>query len=96
MKAEQFAFELKILTPSKDAYVELGYPEGSIPQKLKAYECLPLSIANNESNNNNALLVLISNYDCSNVEIGVVSFFKDMIENDDYFIIVTLNSISSL
>ncbi|HZH63780.1 MAG TPA: hypothetical protein VEY10_02740 [Flavisolibacter sp.] len=89
MEAENFVTELKKLSPPKSAYLNLGYPPSLAAEKLKAYECMSLNTKelSHQYFGNNVLLELLCNYNCSKIEIGVVSFVEKLVEVEDYYII---------
>lgn len=84
MNAIKFVEELKSI-PNKDRVRKLGLGEDFISQYYSSFICLekvskPLVTGN-------VLLDLIGNYDCNNLQIGMLSFNLKTIEDDSYFYI---------
>lgn len=84
MDESLFVEKLKELAPSKEDFSGYDVPDEFIEQIIKAYNCLPkkdraIVITTDP------LLALVTNYDCSNVEIGTIKFNESFTERVNYF-----------
>lgn len=86
MLKEQFAKELKKLTPAKEDFINLGYSFELANNRLKEYECI-FKGEDFKRYTNDELLDLLTFYDCSGLQIGIISFAKEIKENADYYLI---------
>lgn len=87
MNNDSFVVKLKEFTPSREVYEQDGYSEFLIEKKLRKCECVPLAKPLTNPNNKSEILNLLSSYDCTNVEIGVLTFNNEVSEDGDYYII---------
>lgn len=86
MTSSEFAQKLEKLTPSKESFLKLGYSSDMVNKRLSEYKCIgkeyiPQSYLNDD------LLRLLTSYDCSAIQIGVVSFAKKIQEEENFYIL---------
>lgn len=91
MNIDNFVLKLRKLKPSRESFERLGYPPDLIEKRTMAYECLQLR-SKKKSNVSNEILDLLYSYDCSNIEIGIVSFTNNVQEEENFFIIGSAES----
>lgn len=84
MKVEDFILKLKANTPSIVNYINNGYSE---KLAIKAVSTYNVEKTKGESNYNDELLKLVDCFSAKNLEIGIVKFYENIIEADDYFIV---------
>ena len=87
MDKDEFALKLKMFKPSKEAFLPYGFKEGEIEKMVRRYDCIPVDAKTYPSDVNSEVLKLLYSYDCSIVEIGILTFSKKVEEIEDYFII---------
>ena len=89
MNSKDFVFELNSLSPSKEEFALLGYDTNMIDTRLKSYECTKYISPIDRSFDlfDDSILTLLSSYNCSNIEIGQISFNREIIETKNYYII---------
>ncbi|MDA3616330.1 hypothetical protein [Polluticaenibacter yanchengensis] len=85
----------------REDYIKLGYLENDIENELREFKCFTKKGNINETYSNNELLNLLSKYDCSNVRIGILVFYENVEETDNYYILgeaetdlLTLNKVT--
>jgi hypothetical protein len=77
MQAELFVRQLLFCAPTTDKLNELGLSEAEATEFIRSYACLPKSPATTRppiKDASDPLIELLSNWDLSNVQIGMVSF----------------------
>lgn len=84
MNAEQFIEEYKKLEYSKDELMSFGASEKSYKQYSDAFK---VTVVNDVVMYSDPIIDLISRYDLEYVEIGMVTFKKQIIEVAEYYII---------
>lgn len=87
MDRDRFVVKLKEFTPSREVYEKLGFSEAFIAKMIRSHECVPIEELRINPEPNSEILKLLSFYDCSTVEIGVLSFNNEVSEVEDYYII---------
>ena len=87
MTAKEFTQKLFRLTPSIEDFLNLGYKHEIAEQLMLEYKCIAKESKLDEINIADELLLLVQNYDCSKVQIGIVSFFKEIYILDDYIVL---------
>lgn len=87
MNKERFVSELRELKPSAESFASLGYSPDLIRKRLSGYECKkrPKQIFNIQVSCE--LVDLINSYDCTNVEVGVLSFGSKISETPDFVMV---------
>jgi hypothetical protein len=55
-------------------YEKLGLSEAFISKMIKSHECVPFAEPRSNTETNIEIFKLLSSYDCSNIEIGVLTF----------------------
>lgn len=85
MTPEYFVLKLKELSPTKDILSANGFSDEEIAQIMKSYTCAPR--AGHVNVHSDTLLRLLSAYDCSNLEIGLIRFKEEVVEDVSYYIV---------
>lgn len=84
MNKEIFVQELMKLAPSVDDLSKRNLSKDYIDEFINSYTCYPkndcIKIYSSDE-----LLILIQTYDCSKVQIGIISFLNSIVEHEDYF-----------
>ena len=84
MDKDTFVNVLLQLAPSIEELKKHGLTDDFISQFIESYKCYPKDGSKNIYTNDE-LLMLLQSYDCSKIEIGIVSFLNEIIETEDYF-----------
>ncbi|SJZ93259.1 hypothetical protein [Sediminibacterium ginsengisoli] len=84
MEASLFVEKLKMLAPLKEEFKGLDMPDDFIEQLISSYNCT-LKTNDNLVFLKDPILTLLNSYDCSNLEIGIIKFYNNPIENVDYY-----------
>ena len=79
-----FATSLRAIAPSKDQFKSFDVPEEFINNFIKRYICIP-KVSKDITFTADVILLLLQNYDCSNIEIAIVSLLPEAIEEVDYY-----------
>jgi hypothetical protein len=87
MDKDHFVIKLKDFTPSREVYDKLGLSEAFIAKVIRSHQCVPFSELRFNPEPNNEIFKLLSSYDCSTVEIGVLTFNNEVSEVGNYYII---------
>ncbi|WP_207516012.1 hypothetical protein [Longitalea luteola] len=87
MTSELFVKQLKLLTPSVESFSRLGYPPDLVEKNIKSYICLPADSGQNIIYANSELLKLVSFYNCSSVQVGLINFRSAVEEIENYYLI---------
>jgi hypothetical protein len=82
MNAVDFTNKIKKLTPSKENLVNSGFSNERAKEIIKHYF---ICNKDNQLEVKSEIVKLLTNYDVSNVEIGMIRFQKDLIESNRYF-----------
>jgi hypothetical protein len=85
MTPEYFVLKLKELSPTKEILAANGFGDEEIAQIMKSYICVPR--AGDVNAPSDALLRLLSAYDCSNLEVGLIRFKEEFVEEAAYYIV---------
>lgn len=85
MNKEMFVDTLIKLAPSIEELKKHGLPDNFINQFIGSYRCYPKKSGNINIFTNDELLLLLQSYDCSKVEIGIVSFLNEIVETENHF-----------
>lgn len=85
MEISRFVDKLKSSAPSKEEFSRKGLPADFIDSFIRGYICLIRPNVKIEILSTDTLLMLLQQYDCSKVEIGLVSFGAEIVEEDDYY-----------
>jgi hypothetical protein len=86
MEKELFVERLRKLAPSKeDLLKSFKISDDSVKRFTEGYYCYAKSERGINLFSNNSLLSLLQHYDCSKVEIGVVNFIEEVVEEVDYY-----------
>lgn len=85
MTPEYFVLKLKELSPTKEILAANGFGAEEIAQIMKSYTCA--SRAGCVNSPSDTLLRLLSAYDCSNLEIGLIRFKREVVEDIAYYIV---------
>jgi hypothetical protein len=85
MTPEYFVLKLKEVSPTKEILAANGFGDEEITQIMKSYACAPRADHINASSD--TLLRLLSAYDCSNLEVGLIRFKEEVVEEVAYYIV---------
>jgi len=80
-----FAARLKMLSPSKEDMIKKNLPEDFVDNFLQRYICIKRTSFKRPSFLDNTLLNLVSNFDCSKIEIGIISFLPEFVEKPSFY-----------
>jgi hypothetical protein len=84
MDKDMFVNELIKLAPSIAELKKHELPDDFINHFIESYKCYQKDSSKNIYTNDE-LLLLLQSYDCSKIEIGIVSFLNEIVETEDYF-----------
>jgi hypothetical protein len=87
MDKDRFVEKLKEFKPLREVYERLGFAETIIEKKVRRFERIPLTEPLPSLNTSSEVLNLLSSYDCSNIEIGILTFLSGVREVEDHYII---------
>ncbi|HEX4372708.1 MAG TPA: hypothetical protein VHZ50_05315 [Puia sp.] len=85
MSPEIFAKELKQSAPSFEQLSARNLSSEFIDDFIKSYNCILKTHINLKVISNDSMINLILLYDCSKIEIGIVTFVHEIIEMSDYY-----------
>jgi len=85
MHIEDFVEKLKLLAPSKDSLKKRNLPDDFINRFIQSYHCDAKSRINLDFYSNDVILKLLQYYDCSKVEIGIVTFASEINEEENFY-----------
>jgi hypothetical protein len=81
MTATEFVEKIKSFAATKADFTNVDFPEEFAEMLAKGYTYSSIGKIKNSSNE---IVNLISNYDMSAIEIGMISFDKEITENEGY------------
>lgn len=84
MDGKNFVNKLKALAPSKERLKKFNVSDEFIDKLISRY-CCTIKTSKSVISTNDALLLLLHDYDCSKVEIGIVSFLQEVVEGANYY-----------
>jgi hypothetical protein len=84
MDANTFVTSLRAIAPTKDQLKRFDITEEFANNFIKRYDCITKS-SKDITFTSDVLLLLLQKYDCSNVEIAIVSLLPEAIEEMDYY-----------
>ncbi|WPQ60129.1 hypothetical protein SIO70_17440 [Chitinophaga sancti] len=84
MTAESFVITFKMQVPDRESFNGMGLPEDYIEQELSMYD---IKQRNNLLLYSDSLLNLVNDYDLSKIQIGMITFKSELIEDDEYYYI---------
>ncbi len=89
MNKNDFVTGLRKLIPSKEDYLKRNFSEKFIEREMKSYQCTPKDPERFDFkyNGNIEVLDLLQSFDCTNLEIGIMSFYFNPKENTSHFLI---------
>lgn len=82
MTASEFLKKIEAFTPSRNDFIKAGYDNEFAEELMLEFKYQDLGSKNNL---HNELLNLIYNYDVSKFVIGMVTFYRDLEENSDFY-----------
>jgi hypothetical protein len=85
MQVEDFVIKLGMLAPRRQDLEEKQLPLSFIDDYIGSFRCLKKDKINIREYTNNTLLELLNIYDCTKVQVGIVSFIYFPVEKADYF-----------
>lgn len=85
MDKEIFVARLKTLAPSKEDLKKRGLSDDFINSFIQSYYCNKKTDFNLNFFSNDTILKLLQYYDCSKVEIGIITFTSKIIEEVGYY-----------
>ena len=85
MDSETFVRELQRSAPTPEDYRKYKVSEQYIERALQRYRCLPKHQKERKVITSDTILNLLQDYDCSKVEIGIITFARDIMEAADYY-----------
>jgi hypothetical protein len=87
INVSQIVDKISKLSPGYSDFKSLGYNDVMIAKELSGYHLTPKYGIKYELKINNLLIDLLTEYDCSNLQIGIINFFKEIIITDEFIII---------
>lgn len=84
MKSDSFVKRLKELAPSSNDLVKLGVSEKFILDFINSFNC---KIKNIGFHHDNEMIELVMKYDVTKLEIGMITFFDSVAENENYYFV---------
>jgi hypothetical protein len=87
MTESTFAKQLADLAPRKYKIVDNGLPMEFIDEFIKSYVCIEKVASTLNNDVKDVLLRLLTKYDCSKVQIGQITFLKDIEEYNDFYVV---------
>ena len=85
MNEKEFVESFKKIAPAKEDLTKLNLPEDFINDLLNSYNCEEKVSPASKRFSDNILLNLISGYDCSKAEIGMIRFLPEVIEKPAFY-----------
>ena len=85
MTNKMFVEKLKLLAPSSEILRSRNIPENFIDRLLGTYFCERKGHRTSQLYSDNELIKLVLDYDCSSVEIGIINFLPDIIDQPSHY-----------
>jgi hypothetical protein len=85
MGINDFINELNNITPTREDLVDYNLSPEETENLIKSFQCTFKPYSKPILNINDPIVDLFSQYDCSNLTIGLLSFQKEILETENYY-----------